>query len=380
MSVSHVLYSLTPSAGDIIKEQGPFAQYVSDHQWFGSLDTIRTDKMYLLRISHADSMTRAGYPVDIGASKIMVDSGWNYISYLPQTSMLLSTAVASLHPVTDDVIKSQFAFAMYDSSVGWAGNLFTMNPKFGYLLKFSHQDSLVYSSASKRAPVPDMPEPYVRIIQNKPEWMLAINAYQYTMSVVAEIDKTLLPTVNENTIVGIFAGNECRGYTKPVFIDGSNKYQFFLTVYGNKVKEDQLQFRIVTSSTNELAVPVTFSFESDKITGSIKTPFKLSGHPLLVKDGKILPDHFDLSQNYPNPFNPTTRIDFAIPKDGDVKVIIYNIMGEKVRTLVNESKHAGYYSTIWDGRNDHNATVSSGIYLYRMLSGSYSSTKKLMLL
>ncbi len=92
-----------------------------------------------------------------------------------------------------------------------------------------------------------------------------------------------------------------------------------------------------------------------------------------------LPGEFSLGANYPNPFNPTTTIEYAIPADGAglVELVIYNMNGQKVCTLVNETQDAGYYNVVWDGRNDAGELVSSGIYVYRIVSGSFSQNQRM---
>jgi hypothetical protein len=92
-------------------------------------------------------------------------------------------------------------------------------------------------------------------------------------------------------------------------------------------------------------------------------------------DVVVTPKEFSLEQNYPNPFNPTTTIAYSIPTSGNVKLTIFNVIGSKVATLVNEYKPAGNYSIQFNGTN-----LASGIYLYRLESGAYTSTKKLILL
>jgi len=87
-----------------------------------------------------------------------------------------------------------------------------------------------------------------------------------------------------------------------------------------------------------------------------------------------IPTVFELNQNYPNPFNPTTKINYAIPKPGFVKINIYNVLGTLVKSLVNENQITGYYSIELNA-----GSLGSGIYFYRMESGSFSQTKKLLL-
>jgi len=87
------------------------------------------------------------------------------------------------------------------------------------------------------------------------------------------------------------------------------------------------------------------------------------------------PAEYKLYQNYPNPFNPTTTINYSIPKAGNVKLTVYNTIGSKVATLLNEYKPAGNYSVQFNATN-----LASGIYLYRLESGSYSNAKKFILM
>jgi len=90
---------------------------------------------------------------------------------------------------------------------------------------------------------------------------------------------------------------------------------------------------------------------------------------------KIIPDKFILSQNYPNPFNPATTISYSLPKAGNVTLKVYDILGREVAVLVDENKSAGNYHAIWNASG-----VTSGIYFYRITSGTFTETKKLMLM
>ncbi len=87
-----------------------------------------------------------------------------------------------------------------------------------------------------------------------------------------------------------------------------------------------------------------------------------------------------LTGNYPNPFNPSTQINFSLAEAGEVEIQIFNPKGQLVRTLVSGKLPAGSHSTAWDGRDDRQASVSSGVYFYRMHSGKYSSTRKMVMM
>ncbi len=93
-----------------------------------------------------------------------------------------------------------------------------------------------------------------------------------------------------------------------------------------------------------------------------------------------IPQEFNLAQNYPNPFNSRTLIEYALPRAGRVKLSIFNILGQKIKTLVNGDQKVGSHWAYWDGRNDKGQPVSSGIYLYQLKVDGYTKTKKLILL
>ncbi len=93
-----------------------------------------------------------------------------------------------------------------------------------------------------------------------------------------------------------------------------------------------------------------------------------------------VPQSYALDQNYPNPFNPTTMINFSVPKSGNVKVVIYNSVGQVVNTLVNNYFTPGTYKVRWDGRNSSGLMVSSGAYFCKMTSRDFAWVRKMMLM
>jgi FlgD Ig-like domain len=107
------------------------------------------------------------------------------------------------------------------------------------------------------------------------------------------------------------------------------------------------------------------------------------GEPLLVEQGSrdfVKVRGTILNQNHPNPFNPTTAITYQLPAPSQVQLTIYNTLGQKVRTLVNDRQNAGNYSVQWDGRNDSGIAMASGVYLYQLRAGEFVQTKKLILM
>ncbi|MGB2804631.1 MAG: FlgD immunoglobulin-like domain containing protein [Candidatus Zixiibacteriota bacterium] len=93
-----------------------------------------------------------------------------------------------------------------------------------------------------------------------------------------------------------------------------------------------------------------------------------------------LPKQFSLAQNCPNPFNPETEISYTLSEAAQVKVSVYNMLGQKVRTLVNEYQAAGHKTISWDGTDEHGNKAASGIYFYRVKAGEFEDTKKMILM
>jgi hypothetical protein len=98
------------------------------------------------------------------------------------------------------------------------------------------------------------------------------------------------------------------------------------------------------------------------------------------RDVTGLPNTFTLSQNYPNPFNPTTVIEFSLPQEARVMLTVYDLLGKKVRTLVDDSRAAGTYSVIWDGNDDNGNPQSSGTYFYRLNSPENTINRRMTLI
>jgi len=108
------------------------------------------------------------------------------------------------------------------------------------------------------------------------------------------------------------------------------------------------------------------------------SPF--AGQPRLASDNPNIPRSYALRQNYPNPFNSTTIIEYDLPKTSNVNISVYNILGQRVKSLVNKTMEPGSYRLMWDGRNNNGKQISSGVYFYLFKANEYQSIKKLTIL
>jgi hypothetical protein len=102
------------------------------------------------------------------------------------------------------------------------------------------------------------------------------------------------------------------------------------------------------------------------------------------REGNLVPQRFALEQNYPNPFNPSTTIKFSIEKTAFTDVAVYNVIGQKVKTLAAEVLNPGFYTTTWNGTDDNGQSVTTGVYFVRMVANGdnaqFSDLRKLLLM
>ena len=117
------------------------------------------------------------------------------------------------------------------------------------------------------------------------------------------------------------------------------------------------------------------AFNDDSSSVHISDVYYNEAPALGIGDNVTIASGYELNQNYPNPFNPVTHISYTIPTSGQVKLTIYNVLGEKVSTLVNDVITPGTHTATWNAEN-----MPSGVYFYRLDAGSFSQTNKLLLI
>ena len=119
-------------------------------------------------------------------------------------------------------------------------------------------------------------------------------------------------------------------------------------------------------------------FRIDDIQGSVDAPVSLTIRPPRLGDPGFLPTSFRLDDAFPNPFNPSTDIGFGLPTDAAVKLSVYNVLGQRVRILTDDTYKAGYHHAHWDGRDDAGQDLTSGLYFAVMHADGFHAIRKLM--
>jgi O-glycosyl hydrolase len=174
------------------------------------------------------------------------------------------------------------------------------------------------------------------------------------------------PETKQQTLVLINKGAS----TKNILLSGdrhADEYEVYTTA-----RHMNFEFKGYGVKGGQVLLPAS---SVTTLVGELDEPILVN-----VEERESLPETFQLYQNYPNPFNPVTTLRFSIPKTTQISLVIYNMLGQRVRTLVNHSMAAGQHQIFWDGTNDSGRQVSTGVYFYRIVAGEFIATKKCVLL
>jgi len=167
----------------------------------------------------------------------------------------------------------------------------------------------------------------------------------------------------------------------------------WLDSWGSNAQSDMTTsgFNLALGDTQEVIFAVTAGLGANRLASiqvmnffarKVREYVSYGYQPMKVEQNMYetpLPETFHLLQNYPNPFNPATTIRYELPVSRKVTLSIYNLLGQKIRTLVNRTQEAGSYSVVWDGTNNEGKRVPSGIYVYRLDSGIFRESRKMVL-
>jgi len=195
-------------------------------------------------------------------------------------------------------------------------------------------------------------------------------------------------TVSPNQVPGTtFSGTAIKGTAgRWYFISGSEVYKSYN--HGDSFSLDYSQANVL----QHIKMKVVPAGDNDWICGyAVGDNGTIAKYiePYIVTnigtDPYLVPEKFALQQNYPNPFNPTTTIRFSLPVNSDVKLVVYNMLGQEVATLLNEQRSAGTHSIVWNSSNTNGVILSSGIYFYELKAngingGNFQEIRKMVLL
>jgi len=176
---------------------------------------------------------------------------------------------------------------------------------------------------------------------------------------------------------------DCNHYRVEVSKTNLLSEPLLTNVYYEYTREQNLQLELDNDHSYQFRIQGISSYGTLSDFSDSSSLFIYNGGESAKKLLEDKPSEFSLSQNYPNPFNNITKIDYQIPEsvsNDNVNLTIYNVLGQKVKVLVNENQIFGNYNVTWDGRDDGGRTVSSGHYIYSLSTGNFRVSKKMILM
>lgn len=346
------------------KHQTDYVQYAEidgTEAWYGNLNQLPIEHMYMLNLTEADTLVYEGLVVEPSLVPIGIVQGWNWISYLGQRILEINQALSSLNPTVGDVIKSKSGFSMYASeSLGWLGTLTNMNSGEGYMLYQSDAvpTTLTYPNSSmylgSRLVIDDnqLPSEY---------WKVNTAKYEHSMSIIARIDYSDYDKPNTENLLAAFVDSECVGNISATKIDEASSL-YFITVYGES--SDLLQFKYYDAVKNKAyRLENNIIFEANAILGSVDNPYTF------VLDQE--PDELALELSvYPNPFNEQFDLAFELEKESTVHIQIVDLMGRWVENISTVEYDKGFHKLEIDG-----SRYAKGVYYIELIIGDVSYKK-----
>ncbi len=181
-----------------------------------------------------------------------------------------------------------------------------------------------------------------------------------------------------------FGSNNLIG-TDPLFVGGDPAFPEYYYLSGDDTNSGPSP--AIDAGTTDLTLfPTNYSFPDRDLANQRRIygddiDIGCYEFPGFTHDTDDTPSYTSYSlSNYPNPFNPTTTINYSIPRRRNIELAVFNVKGQRIKTLINDVMPSGEHSVIWDGDNDNGVKVASGIYFYKLQAGTYTKTKKMILM
>jgi hypothetical protein len=290
-------------------------------------------------------------------TRVYLDEGNNWVGYFIRESMGISEAFAEILDHITAIYSEDWA---WDSShIPHPRNTLIYGKM--YIVRVDEACDFVYGEGN---PVPNKE-------REMTEGFYYVETPEYSPINIESLDD---PTVLE---VGVFLDEECIGATQveefplqilafpPEGSSGSGEvtFEFYCGLRSYKPAHD---YKVLNKETGQ--------YVNSKIE---LRPYEFT---TICFGNPPTPVKFTLSGNYPNPFNPSTTINYSIPLDSNIELIIYNIKGQKVKTLVKGTQPTGVYTVTWNGKDESSKDVTSGIYFYKLRTQQNELTRKMLLL
>ena len=336
---------------------------------------------YQLYMQSTDTLIVTGSELNPLATSLTMSQGWNMTSYLRNSSMRVDSALATI--AGEVVLAKNVQGQLYWPAYG-INTIGSMKPGQGYQMYLGSSGTLTYPADAAASP----PSILTRL-QTVATLDQAIPEPKHYRPAISRTGSNAVLLVEGR---GLRNGDEVGVWTASKQLVGGGvivNQKAVVTAWGNvSLTKQQSQGAgegedlTLTLWVNEAQKekPLNVTSVLDGLTGVVQEEKRLQYQSdgawiVEAKEGMAVPTQYVLDQNYPNPFNPSTMIRYGIPKDTKVMLEVYNVLGQKVTTLVNQELKAGWYEVLFEGRG-----LSSGVYFYRLNTAESVISKKLVLL
>jgi hypothetical protein len=334
---------------------------------FNTLNTMDHYHGYWYRMAQAATLSLDGVVFD-HRTPLPLDTGHNLVGYFPDAPDSTAHAIESVIVNTQVVLGYDGGGLTFDPSIPPQFNtLQIMRPGYGYWIKLGQSDTLVYPESPAAGTLVAAPA-------GKPAPSKGPAPSREWISVWGDDVRIGGEPIGAGTVVTALdgEGNVCGRCV------AHHSGQFgLMAVYGDDPVTD---FDEGAEKDEVITVMIgDHAFEGIEWSG-MGAVIDFNEVARITTAAESIPVQNDLRQNFPNPFNPTTTIAYDLASSEDVTLAIFDVQGKRVRELVNGNQPAGRYRVDWDGRDAGGQQVASGVYFYRLVAGTYTNTRKMVLL
>ena len=314
------------SAGVMIKSRSDgyveSYQYNGTTSWFGTLNSISNEQMYKINMNVNYNVDVMGYLTSAANHPITISNGWNWIGFPVNISVGVTEALSGFNPASEDVLKGRDGYTTYYSyngTSGWFGTLNTLEPGRGYMYQSqsSGTKTLVFQPSRSEATLANV-TPENNVFQPSGE------RFANNMTVTAVVEMGGEELRSDSHELAAFVDGECRGSVRLLYVEPTDRYVAFLTVFGEEGEE--LEFRLTDGAETQVSSDVV-AYSSDDMLGTLVMPTILHFGVMGVEESTAT----SMVRIYPNPVRSRGTLNIVLPESsGRLEVEIVNTLGEGV--------------------------------------------------
>ena len=365
-SIDYANASLSPFLTDIVSSDG-IAEY-RDNQWvYNGLSELKSEPGYKLRINDTTSVRlfELGTIIDTLMVHQLYEGQWNWVTYPCYETVYPWEALSGVLNRIDYIMAEDWSMKK-DGGV-WIYDGFTRpHLKYGdsIMIRTVRDCGFVWNNPLTTPIIVDPRKPSYFVYEDKPNY-----------------ETIMIESIEGNpdyTEIGVFQDDVCIGARV------NEAYPIQILAYSTSAEEGggALSFMLYSENKGAISVSPAAIHPGNYNANEPTIEPELYGFRMLTlkTTDQQIPSVLALHSNYPNPFNPSTTLNFSLPKTALVKLVIYNIRGQQVKNLLNVPLDCGNHSVVWNGRDDSNRPVASGVYFARLEQSGVTKISKMMLM